>query len=171
MLLSEILRGVSYTAAHYEDTEITDIVCKEQKSSHPSLDLSYKVYTHKYGNQTGKRMFIPLNVFHARFSIPEVCTERVQDVLIPHGFVDKDSIEIKLPDGYAIEAFPSLKDLTTPFGEFHTKFELHEGTLLVVQSLYVRSGRYSKELYHDFREFRKAISELYNTKIILRKLE
>jgi hypothetical protein len=116
-------------------------------------------------------MFIPLNVFHARFSVPEVCADRVQDVFIPHGFVDKDSIEIKLPEGYGIEAFPSVEDLTTPFGEFHTNFELHEGTLLVVQRLYVRSGRYPKEMYHDFREFRKTVSELYNTKLILRKLE
>lgn len=164
---TDFLRG----SINLNQTEINDIVCKEQKSAHPSLDLSYKVYTHKYGNQTGKRMFIPLNVFHARFSVPEVCADRVQDVFIPHGFVDKDSIEIKLPEGYGIEAFPSVEDLTTPFGEFHTNFELHEGTLLVVQRLYVRSGRYPKEMYHDFREFRKTVSELYNTKLILRKLE
>jgi len=152
-------------------TEISDIVCKENKSCHPYIDISYQVHTQKYGNQTGKRVFLPVNVFQGRFSIPDACAERTQDVVIPNGFINKDSIEIKFPEGYGIESFPSVKNLETPFGDFYTEFELREGALLVVQRLYLRGGRYSKELYHDFREFFKDILGLYNTKIILRKLE
>ena len=151
--------------------EISGITCKEQKSAYPSMEISYQVYTQKYGNVTGKRLFMPLNVFQGRFSVPEACAERTQDVVITYGFLDEDSIEIKLPKGYEIEALPAVKDLVTPFGEFQTKFDLREDTLLVVQRLNVRSGRYPKEMYNDFREFRKALSGLYNTKIILRKLE
>ena len=152
-------------------TEIGTIVCKEQKSAYPSMEISYQVHTQKYDNQTGKRLFIPINVFHGRFSIPEACTNRSQDVVISYGFLDEDSIEIKLPKGYGIEAFPAVKDLVTPFGEFQTKFEIRKDSILVIQRLYVRGGRYSKELYHDFREFRKAISGLYNTKIIIKKID
>lgn len=152
-------------------SEISNIQYQEQKTAHPYIDITYDVQTDKYGTHTGKRMFIPLNIFRKGFTTPASTNLRTQDVAINYGYLDTDSIEIQLPDEYEIESIPLPTQQTSLFGSFHASVTQKDKTLVIVHRLYVKSGRYNKEEYANYLEFRKKVAQQYNAKIILKRKE
>lgn len=151
--------------------EVEDIRYEEHKSAYPSADVFYTVASNKYGTQTGKRIFLPLNVLHRNFSTPKENGERINDVIVRYGYLDTDSIEIQLPDEYEIEAVPQTEEVETPFGSFRSSFHYQAGTLQIVHRLYVKSGRYLKEEYAQFLDFHRIVSRQYGAKVIIKKKE
>ena len=116
-------------------------------------------------------MFIPLNIFRKGFTTPASTNLRTQDVAINYGYLDTDSIEIQLPDEYEIESIPLPTQQTSLFGSFHASVTQKDKTLVIVHRLYVKSGRYNKEEYANYLEFRKKVAQQYNAKIILKRKE
>ena len=151
--------------------EVDNIRYNEQKQQMPSMDIFYNISSNQYGSQTGKRLFLPTNIFHRSFYTSNESTERTQDILIEYGYVDTDSIQIQLPDGYTIESLPTATRQETAFGTFSTSLQTVENNIHIVHQLFMKRGRYPKEKYGKFLEFRKEAAKQYNSKIIIRKKE
>lgn len=60
--------------------KVDNIRFKETKQKEPQLDIHYTIESRQYGNKTGKRLFIPVNIFHKGFYSPSNQGERTQDV-------------------------------------------------------------------------------------------
>ena len=144
----------------------------ESKQKEPQLDISYTIESGQYGNKTGKRLFIPANIFHKDFYSPNEQGERTQVIQINYGYLDIDSISIRLPEEYEIESLPKTAVLESKFGKFHSTITLGEGrNVFIVHRLQVYQGNYPKEEYPDFLNFRKNVATQYGAKIILKRTE
>ena len=89
-----------------------------------------------------------------------------------YGYLDIDSISIRLPEEYEIESLLKTADLESKFGKFHSSITLGEGrNVFIVHRLQVYQGNYPKEEYPDFLNFRKNVATQYGAKIILKRTE
>jgi hypothetical protein len=160
-----IRNGIRLAQAHVDGLHI-----QEQKTRNPQITLSYNIRSDQYAARTGKRLFVPLNVFHRTFSVPaDDPAERTNDIEIDYGYEDIDSIRIVLPTGTKIESMSKTNDLHTRFGSFHTVITPEkDNTFLLVQRLLMHSGTFSKEYYREFQDFRKQIAAQYKIRIVLK---
>jgi transglutaminase-like putative cysteine protease len=150
---------------------VKDVSLDEQKSSTPQMNIRYTVDSGQYGSRTGKRLFVPLNIFHKGFYTPTQ-GERTHDIRTTYGYLDVDSITFRLPEGYRIEALPDPTELSTPFGTFHASVEQEgDDVLHLVHRLLYRQDTYPKEQYTAFQEFRKNVDRQYTGRIVLRREE
>ena len=147
---------------------IGNIKIVEKKEAMPQIDISYSISSEQYGNKTGNRLFIPINVFRKGFSTPEM-KERKQDIHIEYGYLDTDSITLQLPDGYVIESMPKTCTLKNRFGKFTSSLKVEDKEIKVIHQLLMYKGVYPKAMYKDFLDFRKLVAAQYNGKIILKK--
>lgn len=154
-----------------QQANVSDIQLAEFKSKEPQLDISYTINTTQYGNRTGKRLFIPANIFHKSFPTIDNKEKRTQDLQIIYGYQDVDSICIHLPEGYEIESLPRTSELKKHFGEFQSSIKCQDKDIHVTQRLLLRQGVYSPEVYAEFAAFMKEVASQYYSKIILRKAE
>ena len=104
--------------------KVDAIRANEIKRKEPQLDISYTIESEQYGNKTGKRLFIPINIFHRSFYSPNNQGERTQSIQTHYGYLDIDSISIRLPEGYEIESLPKPVDQESKFGKFRSSIAL-----------------------------------------------
>ena len=121
-----------------------------------------------YASKTGNRLVFHPNMFNRLSSIPPRYKERNLDFEIDRGYKDVDEFIIEFPESMTIEALPSSEKLETKFGSYEFRVEaLEEHKFKYFRSLVIEGGTYKKSEYQDFRDFRKTIARLDNSKVVL----
>lgn len=137
-----------------------DIIFKE------SLDVSAE----NYASISSDRMLIRLNAFNRNTSSLKRYRNRKFPLYIARGFYDKDEFTINLPKGFSIEALPENTTIENKFGSYSIEIEkINDSQLKYKRSLLILKGTHPKEEYSKYRKFRKKVSKLDNSKIILIK--
>ena len=165
------LKDVFLNSLDLGRANITNIEYHELKKSYPESTYSYTINTSQYGRKTGKRLFLPINIFHRNFAVPNNNSERTQPIQIEYGYMDTDSITIRIPEGYEIEYIPESKSENNIFGNYTFEIKLQDSIIHIVTTLLVKRGTYPKELFSDLIAFRKTIKRLYDTEIVLKQKE
>lgn len=147
---------------------IDQIQIKENKTAYPEIEVDYQIHTNQYGHKTGKRLFIPTNIFRSSFYNP-VLTIRRSPISIGYGYYDTDSIRIKIPAGYSVEGHPETMEFASKFGKFKSSVSIKADEIVVSYALLMNKGIYPKEDYAEFIVFRKLISKQYNGQVVLKK--
>ena len=146
---------------------IGEVEVIEKADSLPALTEQYTLQA-MYGNKNGNRLFVPVNPFRKEpFQLSK--KTRKYDIYINYGYLDKDTINIKIPKDYQVENLPKDMDLTFPFGYIRSKVEVKENEMIITQSLFVQKGVYPVGQIEEFKTFSEAIKKAYNGKIILKK--
>lgn len=123
-----------------------------------------------YCKIAGKRMLFVINALNRNRHVPNRYRNRTLPVKIKRGFVDRDEVEITLPDGYSIESLPKSKSIENKFGTYKTEISIiSDNSIKYRREFMVRDGEYPKEDYTAFRNFYKEVSKLDNAKIALIK--
>lgn len=148
--------------------DILRVQINERKEKAPSIDIQFAAKTNQYGQKTGNRLFVPVNVFRKGFSVPPF-TKRTYPIEINYGYSDTDSIRILMPEGYVIEGLPQPKEVKSEFGRFRSTIHVEGNVITVVQQLFIPKGVYAPETYAAFLDFRKLVAGQYNGKVILKK--
>lgn len=156
-------QSVTLNQATVEALELT-----ENKASDPEFCLTYRISSQQYGNRTGNRLFIPINIFRKGFTLPQT-PERINPVCVDYGYNDVDSIHLKLPEGYTIEGVSLPVVVESKFGRFSSTLVVKDRDVFVVQHLFIPKGTYPPEEYAAFIDFRKQINRQYSGRIILKK--
>lgn len=148
--------------------DILNLRIDECKEATPSITIDYTAASKQYGQKTGNRLFIPVNVFRKSFSVP-TAKNRTHPIHINYGYTDTDSIRITLPEGYAIEGIPRTIDLKSKFGNFRSSIRIEGKEAVVLHHLFMRKGIYAPEDYAAFIDFRKQVALQYGARIVLKK--
>lgn len=156
-------RGIKLNQAKVSNLTIT-----EDKNNMPSINISYDVDSEQYGNKTGNRLFIPVNTFREGFGKFNN-KERKYDIFINYGYKDNDSLSITIPENFIVEALPKSVVLKKEYGAFYSSIIVHENKIIIKQSLLMKSGQYKATDYPAFIDFCKAVSNAYQSKIVLKK--
>lgn len=123
-----------------------------------------------YGVKAGDRMLIKLNAFNVQKGIPPVSRDRKFPLVINYGYEDVDEITICIPEGYELEANPKNTKLTNNFGSYEIFLEkLENNRIKYSRKVRMNAGEFPAASYNEFREFKKQINQLDNSKIVIIK--
>ena len=129
------------------------------------------IKTSGYLSKAGDRLLFAPNMLNRNEYVPKRDKERNRDIVINRGYLDEDEFIIEIPNGYEIESSLKPVKLKNDFGEFEVNVEqLSESTLHFKRRLLMKPGKFSKTSYNDYRDFRKTISRVDASKIVLIKI-
>ncbi|MDQ7918521.1 DUF3857 domain-containing transglutaminase family protein [Mesonia sp. MT50] len=128
-----------------------------------------KLKGNKFGKKLGKRIIFSPNVNIRDSYVPPRVRQRENPFQILRGYALIDTVKVKIPTGYTIEAFSEDKNFKSPFGTYHLEITSDKDFVIFHRNILIKEGLYSKDNYLEYREFRKNIAEAENSKISIIK--
>ena len=123
-----------------------------------------------YCISVGEDILVNVNLFNQNNNIPTRIKDREYDLDISRGFEDRNTINITIPQGYKIGDLPEDTLIENKFGTYAVNYKLvSENKLEYKRNLIIKKGTFPKEEYRNYRAFRRKISKLDKTKIIVTK--
>lgn len=123
----------------------------------------------KYANQTGRRLFVPVNpICESTLSGIDLGTTS-QPLYIEHGYRDEVEIHLSLPVGVSIESLPLEIDLEEDFVSFNQSVEQVDDQIIVKLRFDIQSGTYPAEARTRLAEIQRMVTKAYTSKIVLLK--
>ena len=123
-----------------------------------------------YGVLNGSQLLIPINAFNNGSEPPARIRDRKLPFEISMNFLDIDEVKIALPPQLKIEYIPEKVVLNSKFGTYSIEMiKIDDYHYIFKRTLKIISGKYQKEDYEPYRNFRKEITKHDNSKIILIK--
>lgn len=151
------INGFSIDKVTLQDNK-DDIVFSEH------LELVIPNYLLEVGND----LLLCPNVFNQSQYIPSRIRDRRQMLHIKEGFEDVDSFDITIPEGYSVDSLPKNETVTNKFGSYSIQFEkLAENRIKYNRKLTIKKGTFPASEYENYRNFRRKISKLDTSKILL----
>lgn len=137
----------------------------------PAVSETMEIVSNNYASVTGKRMFIKPNILATYASKLSEDDERENDIVYSYAFIDADTVNINLPDGYKIEAMPSPLSISNQFGKYNISYTI-DGAKIKMTRIYERnSGRFPASNYKEFVAFTNAIYKADNARMVFVKNE
>ncbi|MFT6127778.1 MAG: hypothetical protein ACJAVA_002273 [Flavobacteriaceae bacterium] len=123
-----------------------------------------------YCSTIGEDLLFCPNVFNQIQNVPPRINNRKQKLYISSGFIDNDSIVIKLPNNYMVDVLPENISIENKFGSYTIRFKNIDDTKFEYYRQFIlKKGDFPPEEYMNYRSFRKKVTKLDRTKIILKK--
>lgn len=152
-----------------DNLNIKSFSLKQEKTTQPITFESINLEASDYCTANDGRLVVPVNrVNFVKRPLKEI-RNRMFQVCINHGYVDKDEIVYQLPEDYKIEDRPRDVQTFTPFGTYTTKIEVKEGKLYYSRKIQINAGTYPPETYRDLTDFYQTVYESDNAHFTLIK--
>lgn len=164
----EVLR---YYKNHWSYINDLDIENYEFNNNKQSVEFTehLKLNAKGYATVNNESIIFSPNVFNKNTFVPDRYRNRRFEMEIQRGYFDEDEAEIVLPENYQVEALPENVTEKNQFGEYVIDFSVNENKLIYKRKLLIKKGEYSKEDYKLYRDFRRKISKLDKSIIVLKK--
>lgn len=147
---------------------LNDIKFENDKDKIEFTELA-SLTAENYASKTGDRLLLQPNMFNVVSSIPARYTTRTLDFEIERGFKDEDQYVVEFPSNLAVEALPESVSINTKFGIYSFSVEALEANKIRYTRTYVlNKGKYTKNEYEEFRDFRKLIAKHDKAKMVLK---
>lgn len=164
-LVSLARNRVNLSLATVDNVGVAEYLSPQQQ---PAVRLTYDILAMKYANMSGGRVFIPLTPF--AISSVKLNKMRETDIYIKTGYVWRQKIDIRLPDGYAIESVPTSINVNNDFGSGSLEIAASDGAITVNIERRYNSGTYSASDADKFGELLNFLPRIANGSIILKKV-
>ena len=143
---------------------------KEVKGAVPVIQEYLKIVSTNYANVTSKRLFVTPNLFNRGSKLSNT-KPRKFDIEYDFSFIDVDTIQIKIPDGYEPEAVPKNVDINNKFGSYNIRFNV-TGTSIEMIRRYARNeAKYPASDYTDLVKFYDDMYKADRSRIVMLKKE
>ena len=120
-----------------------------------------------FARKVGTGYLLQLNMFNVNGYVPERCRTRNYPLEIPRGYKESTEFRINLPDGLKPDALPEPIKIENKFGRYEMAVTVAGNEILYSRTLAINKGRYPKNEYQDYRDFRRQIAKKDNLKIML----
>lgn len=143
---------------------------EDQQQSIPTLTETLEIVSNNYASVTGRRLFVRPNIipYTAKLAATE---KRTQEISYPFAFIDEDSIEIEIPEGYTVESLPPPVSIQSDFGSYAIQYEV-KGTQVLLQRSYQRNdGVFATATYEKFVAFYNQIYKADQARMVFVKQE
>jgi len=139
---------------------------KKESKYEEQLEFTASDYTSFSGNQT----IVTINAFNKNSYIPKRVRNRKLPFQISRGYVDIDNVKINFSSSYSMKYLPEKVEIISKFGKYSMEvLKLDDYNYLYKRKLLIEEGKYPKEDYNNYRNFKKQIVKYDKTKIILLK--
>jgi hypothetical protein len=149
--------------------QIANIHVVEKHDELPAMTLNYTLSSDMYSNQSGTRLFVPVNPLKNKYAF-FARKIRKYPFVIRDGNVECDTILITIPVGMKVERLPSDVSLKKMFGSFSSDASLQGNLLEIVQRVDIPKGKFPASNNEDFKSFMDAINLAYEDQIVLKML-
>lgn len=121
--------------------------------------------------RTGSRLFLNPNIFNRCLSedMPEEKDRKFPIYVNEYPYQNIDTVKIKLPYGYKLEAAPQEIELDESFARYKTEYKYENKTLFYVRYFEYKTNHFSVELYDRFLNFLKTVVKTDQTKFVFKK--
>ncbi|MCK0108627.1 DUF3857 domain-containing transglutaminase family protein [Flavobacteriaceae bacterium S0825] len=121
-----------------------------------------------YATINNESIIFSPNVFNKNTFVPDRYRNRQFNMEIQRGYLDVDEFEIEIPENYVVEGLPEHVTINNKFGEYAIEFSVNESNIVYKRKLLIKKGEYSKEDYNLYRDFRRKVSKLDKSIIVLK---
>lgn len=158
-----------YETLKIDNATILDMTFKRNKARIPSVFQSLKLTIEPLASKTGKRLFVPINVFSKFNNVPTLDSVRRFDIQADeNGFTEQDSVVLKLPEGFKSETKFAPLSIVSEFGSFDmTLTEKSPTECLFYRKLVLNNKILPKEKFGELVNFLKNVAKADKTKLIL----
>ena len=134
------------------------------------LESHFEGKIFKFGLTSGKRIFFNPAIMHRETAgdIPEE-SERKFPISYRFPFTYIDSLTIKLPSSFELEAAPQLQELETSFGRYRSSYSLADNKLSYVRLMQINYKLIQPEDYEEYLSFIRTAVKNDNSKFVLRR--
>ena len=145
--------------------QISNLQIHSNDQEYPELQLAYDAQIERIANKTGNRLFIPFSLLQPAFA-PINSIKRRQDMMIDGGIQRVDTLCITIPQGHQPESIPKSASVTSMFGDYSIDVQWKENTLLIIQHIFIRKGRYPASAIEEFKNFFKNMETEWNRRAV-----
>ena len=134
-----------------------------------SLLMAAVNLTGNLASATGKRLFVPSELFASHATHPFVATAARQTLVDMHyAFTVTDDVTLHVPDGYALESAPGDETQSwAGHGLFRTKAVTTPQTVRLVRSMALATAMFQAKEYADLRDFYQKAAGADSQQIVL----
>lgn len=151
----------SYDITKFEYTEDREIL--------PAITEKLDITATDYAQISGKRIFLSPNVLSKETSKLLADETRKFDIRIKLEYMEEDSVEIRVPEGFVPESIPSNILLKSPFGIYSADFTVQKDRVIYHRRMEQFSGRFPGTDYQKLVEFLGGIYKADRARIVLVK--
>ena len=162
MILDEInLPGALLNKINYEDI----------RSEIPAISEEIELDLPRYGTLTGARMLVSVVPLGRQRDIPKKVFERKSEVVIKRSTVLTDTILVRIPEGYDVEAVPRSIPIESEFGSYSLTTSVPQpGMVRCIRNLELKKGKHPPASYNNLIEFYRKIAAADNSKVSLKRI-
>lgn len=161
-------RDVLYENIGIKNFELIDNQYVRQKKSLPVVQETLKLRLPAYAGKSGKRLFVTPNVLAQWKRIPPDDTLRLRDIQFTYfPYMDVDTVQIQVPQGYSIEHLPEAVLIESAFGAYEAGFVNSNNKIIYYRCLKINNKIQPKEQYHELVGFCKKINKADSRRLVL----
>ncbi len=149
--------------------ELANFEFSQKKQPIPELYGDFEMTVNRFASVSGKRIFFQPNVFNKSGSVRIPQKERKYDFVLDYPFIDTDTVQFHIPEGYHLEYLPETTVIESPYGRYESRVIAEEGKVTYVRTRSSEKGTFPAEDYLKYVEFRNEIAEADKTKLVLVK--
>ena len=123
------------------------------EESEPPLIATFMVEVPSYASVAGKRLLVPGYLFQARQMDTFKSAERKFPVYFPYAFGEADTVEIRVPAGYAVETVPPQQITGLSYASYQAETRFDDGQLITRRILQVNGIFFEVETYPEIKDF------------------
>ncbi|WP_293788037.1 DUF3857 domain-containing transglutaminase family protein [uncultured Pedobacter sp.] len=136
-----------------DNIDFENVFFTRKKDIKPELLEDLTVTIRNYAPVNGNKMFLQLNAFNLKHSIPEI-SKRTLPVYINRGYTDEDTIIYTLPDHVNSALIVGQdKIFKSVFGEYTCKASIAGNKLTYYRKFVLNDGTFPAEKYAEFSKF------------------
>jgi len=155
-----------YKNTEIPDFNIQDFNFKEKKDKIPSVIQSMKVNIPRMAKPNGKRVFLGLNLLNKDTYIPPKYDVRNTDLVLDFQGIDVDTVVYNIPSHLHSEYLPAPIEIISEFGKYKSEVSFENGKLTYIRRREYNKGRFTKELYEEYRNFCQKVSKADKSKAV-----
>lgn len=150
--------------------EISSFTYKEAGSNNlPAVIEKVQLVSKDYASVTGKRLFINPNILSRHGVKLTEDEQRQNEIVYEYGFRTADSVTIKIPQGYTVEAMPKTVQLDNAFGTYSVQYSFKDNIITMIRRYDRNNGKFPAADYQKMVAFYNAVYLADRTKMVLVK--
>lgn len=146
---------------------IKNIKSTRYKSCEPVFITDYVIEAPKLGKSTGIRLFLPINPIRSNSSRYDCVNRTIPFELA--GEVYADTINITIPEGFAIETMPKSVSLKSDFGTISAIYSQEGNRIKAIQNWDINRTRQPASKNAEFTTFYNSAIAMWNAKMVIKK--
>ncbi len=151
--------------------DIINFDYKQIRQPIPELEETIDLDVNGYAQVSGKRLFIVPNILSKSGVKVNVDSIRKFKIELDYDYLDVDTVQIKIPEGYEVESLPKPSTITSRFGEYQNGFSFEENTLVFTRMRSQNSGTFEPAVFQEIADYYQAIYKADRARVVLRKKE